>query len=279
MTVQTNISVTPTQKEYYQRFVNLSVNEKALPQGDGTIRISPFDDYFIFTIFDEIDNEDTPIDLSNVGDIYLSFIGNNDEIVIKNHTQVEEVDLSQGEVLFRITKSDSKKVLALNNNNFYVSTKMISPEDGSVSDESILYPGIWLAYSDATRTALTVQLEELQLEYSKLLGDLEDENTQLKNDNQELVNSAGQDDLVIQGLQNNNSSLINEITELSEQIKSNELAALQRASLAANAAANKQAQSRQQIKALVRGAKSAQTGSTEASYFKQAADNLENYTI
>ena len=173
MTVQTNISVTPTQKEYYQRFVNLSVNEKALPQGDGTIRISPFDDYFIFTIFDEIDNEDTPIDLSNVGDIYLSFIGNNDEIVIKNHTQVEEVDLSQGEVLFRITKSDSKKVLALNNNNFYVSTKMISPEDGSVSDESILYQGIWLAYSDATRTALTVQLEELQLEYSRLLGDLE----------------------------------------------------------------------------------------------------------
>ena len=50
MAIQTNISVNKTQKEYYQKFVNLSVNEEALPQGDGTIRISPFDDYSIFTI-------------------------------------------------------------------------------------------------------------------------------------------------------------------------------------------------------------------------------------
>ena len=124
MTIQTNISLTAPQKEYFQRFVNLSVNEEALPQGDGVIRISPFDDYFLFTLYDEIDSEDTPIDLSNVGDIFINFIGTTDEINIKNHTQVAEVDLSQGEVLFRITKSDSKKVLALNNNNFYISTKM-----------------------------------------------------------------------------------------------------------------------------------------------------------
>ena len=49
----------------------------------------------------------------------------NDEIDILNHTQVDEVDLSQGEVLFRITRSDSKKILALTNNNFYISTKMV----------------------------------------------------------------------------------------------------------------------------------------------------------
>ena len=88
--IQTNISLTKIQKEYFQRFVNLSINEEALPQGDATMRISPFDDYFLFTVFDEIDNEDTPIDLSNVGNIYISFIGTNDEIVVKNHTQVEE---------------------------------------------------------------------------------------------------------------------------------------------------------------------------------------------
>ena len=74
MTIQTNISLTAPQKEYFQRFVNLSVNEEALPQGDGVIRISPFDDYFLFTLYDEIDSEDTPIDLSNVGDIFINFI-------------------------------------------------------------------------------------------------------------------------------------------------------------------------------------------------------------
>ena len=54
MAVNTNISVTETQKQYYQKFINLSVNEEALPQGDGSIRISPFDDFFIFVLYDEM---------------------------------------------------------------------------------------------------------------------------------------------------------------------------------------------------------------------------------
>ena len=112
MAIQTNISLTAEQNEYFQRFVNLSVNENALPQGDATIRISPFDDYFLFTLYDEVDSEDTPIDLSDVGNIFINFMGTNDEINVKNHTQVAEVDLSQGQVLFKITKSDSKKVIS-----------------------------------------------------------------------------------------------------------------------------------------------------------------------
>ena len=97
MAINTNISIAKTEKQYYKRFVNLSVNETPLPQGDGMIRISPFDDFFLFTIYEDVNNEDTPIDLSNVGDLFLNFIGTNDEIDIKNHTQVEEVDLAQGE--------------------------------------------------------------------------------------------------------------------------------------------------------------------------------------
>ena len=57
MAIRTNISLSKTQKEYFQRFVNLSVNEEALVQGEGVIRISPFDDYFLFTMYDEIDSE------------------------------------------------------------------------------------------------------------------------------------------------------------------------------------------------------------------------------
>ena len=55
MAIQTNITLTAPQKEYFQRFVNLSANDQPLPQGDATIRISPFDDYFLFTLFDEVD--------------------------------------------------------------------------------------------------------------------------------------------------------------------------------------------------------------------------------
>ena len=43
MSIDTNITLTAPQKEYYQRFVNLGVNDLPMPQGDGVIRISPFE--------------------------------------------------------------------------------------------------------------------------------------------------------------------------------------------------------------------------------------------
>ncbi len=278
MAVNTNISVTETQKQYYQKFINLSVNEEALPQGDGSIRISPFDDFFIFVLYDEIDNEDTPIDLSNVGDIYLSFIGENDQVVIKNHTQVQDIDLSQGEVLFKITKSDSKKITALDNNNFYVSTKMTDPTDESVSDETVLYQGVWLDYSEATRTALTSQMEDAAALYSVELAALKEENELLKKENSELITLSEQDTLTIQTLQSSNEELTNEITELDKKIKSAELARLNRQSRKAQALAEKQLKRKQQNTALQRGNADAASGANSDAYWEQAASNLQNFS-
>ena len=59
--VQSNISVTKKQREYFKRFTSLNPTTEPLPQGDGTIRISPFDDYFLFTLFDEVEGEDTTV--------------------------------------------------------------------------------------------------------------------------------------------------------------------------------------------------------------------------
>jgi hypothetical protein len=278
MAIETNISLNKTQKEYYQRFVNLSVNEEALPQGDGVIRISPFDDYFIFTIYDEIGNEDTPVDLSNVGSIFLSFIGSKDEIVIKNHTQVEEVDLSQGEVLFKITKSDSKKILALDNNNFYVSTQMLSETDDSVSDESILYQGIWLSFEDSTRISLTSQIEEQRLEYTIELAKLKDANTLLTEENSALVISAGGDTLSIQTLQASNEELTNEIAVLTSEISSSEQSALLNQAKLAQAEAAAQLRQKQLLAAIRNASKVARTSSSRKSFFRHAAANLENYS-
>jgi hypothetical protein len=279
MAIQTNITLTAPQKEYFQRFVNLSVNDQPLPQGDATIRISPFDDYFLFTLYDDIDGEDTPIDLSNVGDIYINFIGTTDEIDIKNHTQVEEVDLSQGQVLFRITRSDSKKILALNNNNFYISTKMIDETDGSTSDESVVYQGIWLAFDDASRISLNSQIEEQRIEYSIQLGNLQDENTQLKEDNTFLVTSSGEDDLTIQQLQNSNVELTNEIAVLSADLDSATVAALNRDAAAAQIQAEQRRKIKQQSRALSDANRNAQTAAQRKGFYKQAAQNLQNYSL
>ena len=266
MAIQTNITLTAPQKEYFQRFVNLSVNDQPLPQGDATIRISPFDDYFLFTLYDEVDGEPTPIDLSNVGDIFINFIGNADEIDIKNHTQVEEVDLSQGQVLFRITRSDSKKILVLDNNNFYISTKMIDETDGSISDESVVYQGIWLAFDDANRTSLISQVEEQRIEYSIQLGNLQDENTKLKEDNAFLVTSSGEDDLTIQQLQNSNTDLTDEIAVLSADLDSTTVDALNRAAADAQLLAVQRSKIKQQSRALSDANRNAQQRNWRAFY-------------
>jgi|TARA_R100000900_G_scaffold34235_3_gene27829 cell division protein FtsB len=277
--INTNVSITKTQKEYYQRFVNLSVNEKPLPQGDATIRITPFDDFYLFTLFDEIDGEDTPIDLSNVGSLFLNFIGDTDDIDIKNHTQVEEVDLSQGEVLFRITRSNSKKILALNNNNFYISTKMVDPTDGSTSDESVIYQGLWLAASDANRISLTSQIEEQRLEYSIELAKLQAEITDLKAQIAELVNSAAEDDVTIEALRNSNEELTNEVAELSKDLKSTTVELINKRAKLAQEMALKQIKKRQQILAIKNSAKIAQTKSKKRFFYRNAAKNLVQYTI
>lgn len=279
MAIQTNITLTAPQKEYFQRFVNLSINDQPLPQGDATIRISLFDDYFLFTLYDEIDGEDTPIDLSNVGNLFLNFIGTNDEIDIKNHTQVEEVDLAQGEVLFRITRSDSKKILALDNNNFYVSTKMIDPSDGSVSDESILYQGIWLAVDDANRTSLTSQLEDTRTEYSIELARLSLQNEELKKDNEQLIQLSNDDQLSIRRLEISNAELENELAELTKDLDSFRNSTIMRKSKEAQLSANRQIRARQQVNALAKRAQVAQTGSARRGFFRQAANNLESYML
>jgi len=279
MAIQTNITLTAPQKEYFQRFVNLSINDQPLPQGDATIRISLFDDYFLFTLYDEIDGEDTPIDLSNVGSIFINFIGNADEIDIKNHTQVEEVDLSQGQVLFRITRSDSKKILALDNNNFYISTKMIDETDGSISDESVVYQGIWLAFDDANRTSLISQIEEQRIEYSIQLGNLQDENTKLKEDNAFLVTSSGEDDLTIQQLQNSNTDLTDEIAILSADLDSTTVDALNRAAADAQLLAEQRMKIKQQSRALSDANRNAQTAAQRKGFYKQAAGTLQNYSL
>ena len=278
MRINTNIAVTKTQKEYYQKFVNLSVKEEPLPQGDGTIRISPFDDYFLFTLFDEVEGEDTPIDLSNVGDIYINFIGTTDEIDVKNHTQVAEVDLSQGQVLFKITKSDSKKIIALDNNNFYISTKMISALDDSISDESILYQGLWLAFNDASRLSLTSKIEEQRIAYSEELARLKEEINACNRDNKELVNSASEDSLTIQSLQNSNDELTNELALLSADLSSTQIELVNRNAKEAQRLAELNKTKKQQIRAINENAVVAQTGAIKPEFYIQAAKNLQNFT-
>ena len=105
---------------------------------------------------------------------------------------------------------------------------MIDPTDDSTSDESVLYQGLWLAVDDANRTTLTSQIEEQRVEYSVELARLQAENEALKAENAQLVESAEEDTLTIQALQNSNEELTNEIAELTKDLKSTKVELINR---------------------------------------------------
>jgi len=241
--VSTNVSTTKPYQEFFQRFVVLDPNARTLPNGDGTIRISPFDDYIIFTLYDDtvgsvpvdpanqkqenpneaaafVNTAESPIDLSNVGTLTLVFVGENDEIRIPNWTQVQNVDLSQGQVLFRIDKESSKKILSLDNNNFYISTRM---EDvNGVSDESVLYTGTFLGLTDAAQESMTSKMEAQAALYSDELARLQLQILNYEANQAELLSTIEELNSTIIALENSNIALADQVEVLSNQLGSTE---------------------------------------------------------
>ena len=276
MAIQTNISVTKKESEYYKKLTVLDPTAQALPQGDGTIRISPFDDYIVFTLFDNTGEdgelEDTPIDLSNVGTLTLVFSGENDEIRIPNWTRVNEIDLSQGQVLFRIDKENSKKILSLDNKNFYISTRMEDP-DGT-SDETVLYTGTFLALTDAAQQSLTAKLEEQGLIYAKELAGLQKKIEELNTKISEMTSTIEKDASVISALEASNLNLSNEVKTLSDELGSTEAELLLSEAAEAQLAAELQQKKRAQDFANV--LKNQGLGNNKK-FFEVVANNMENF--
>jgi len=240
--IKTAIAKARIAKEVYQEFVSLGVSVQPLPQGDTTIRISPFDDYFLFTLYQDPSSgnlkEPIPIDLTSVGTLYISFIGENDEIRIPYHTQVAEVNMSSGQVLFRISKEESKKILALDNDNFYISSVKIDEKGNAVSDESVLYTGKFLTLTDEAQKSMTEKYEAL-LELSiKKETDSQFEILNLTNELAAAQQTIGDRNDTITALNNSNIELVNELTELTKETTSATILAAQQAAQAAQQSAN-----------------------------------------
>ena len=227
----------PSKADIYKRFKNLSVNEEILPQGDGKIRISPFDDYVLFTLYDEVDGADTPIDLLNVGKLYINFVGENDIIKIPYYDNVYELDLKQGQVLFRISEEDSKKILALDNKNFFISSQMMS-KNGDVSDETTLYTGTFLSFSDEAQESMTSKYNRLLDTSSAEVAALAEEVQKLKKERNELKNKIENNETTIATLRSSNTELTNSLADVSAELTSASLEAAQANAAAAQAAAD-----------------------------------------
>lgn len=226
MAINTNTIADSTPQRLSKKFENLAVSENPLPQGDGNIRISPFDDYFLFTLYDEKNGQNVPIDLSNVGTLYISFIGTNDEVKIPNYTNVTDIDMANGQVLFRISGNDGKRILGLNTSNFYISSKM-KGESGTTSDESVLYNGTFSSVTTAARESLTSQLTTVRNELNSQITALTAENAALIASNVTLNKKIEELNTAVIALTASNQEMSNELAELTKELTSTQQTQIQ----------------------------------------------------
>ncbi|MBR4589623.1 MAG: hypothetical protein IKO36_03075 [Bacteroidaceae bacterium] len=167
-----------------KKVTNLSKNEIIYEQGDGILKIAPFDNYYLFTIYSEMNLEDVPVDLHNMGSFYLTFKDKSNEIRIKNYTNTNDVKPVDGQILFKISQEEAEKILTLETNVFYV-TSMIS-DDVSKSDETVIYSGKFFEYNEASIDSLTQKIADLKKEINDITNAKDKEISELNNKINEL---------------------------------------------------------------------------------------------
>ena len=196
---------------------NTTATNKIYQQGEGQMIISPFDDFSKFIFYDNSLQEATGasepqlMDLTSMGVFYLSFIDetSGDEVRVQNYTNVKGISPAQGEVIFRIGKEDSKKILKFKSNNFYVSSRLeIGPDK---SDETMMYVGQWFKPE-----------AKYQATASEIIKGLETSNKALKlnlTSEKEASNEVIKDlETEISTLEKEKKALQDKLTELSQDV-------------------------------------------------------------
>lgn len=154
---------------------------KKYTQGQNIIGIAPFDNYYNFNMFTEKDGIDVPLDLSNAGIIYMSFSNGNEEVKISNYTLAGNyADISQGQVIFKITKEEAKKILGFTNNNFYITSK--KQTSSSSSDETVIYLGKYYQYDQLFENSLQAEFDAYKVTAQQQILKLQSALTQLDKD-------------------------------------------------------------------------------------------------
>lgn len=195
------------------RIERLASNSTMYYRGDTCIEISPFTNYYLFTIYKESNDErvddHVPLNLTNLGTVWLSFINGDTKVRIPNYKNAENVDMANGEVVFRISEEEASRILALGNNTFYISTAIT---DGKTSsDETVLFSGSWNEYSLAMKSSLTETIQTLNATINSL-------ETKLASDAETYVSQLDAAQIEIENLKAEKETLSAKIIELETRL-------------------------------------------------------------
>ena len=158
------------------RIEQLASNSTMYYRGDECMEIAPFDNYYMFTVYKESDDGEpdnsVPLNLTNLGSLFLSFANGDETVRIENYKDAENIDMANGEVVFRIGKDDAKRILQFPSNTFYISSQITDGK--TASDETVLYSGEWVEFSKGMKTSLTATISTLKSTVSELQSKLQD---------------------------------------------------------------------------------------------------------
>jgi len=91
-----------------------------MKEGDIRISIPPFACYFKFVISKKLGDDIQFISFENAERLVLSF-GDGTNKLTFNHISNKDIDMGEGEVLFKINEANAKAIRNMNNNMFYIS--------------------------------------------------------------------------------------------------------------------------------------------------------------
>lgn len=194
--------------------INSSENNKIYEQGAGIISINPFDNFIKFIFYNKIKNrnDETPelLDLIDLGTLYLNFVDSDgNEVNVKNYENVKELNKGNGEIVFKITKNESKKILKFENHDFYITTAL--DIDGNKTQETLLYSGKWVKSNDKFENLFKEQIAILE-------NDLDNANNKLKSDTDKLNKKIEELNEIISNLKSENQLLIDNFSNLQTSI-------------------------------------------------------------
>ena len=89
-------------------------------EGEVTINIPPFACYFKFVISKLKDGDVSFVSFENAERVVLSFEDGNTKLTF-NHVSNKDIDMGEGEVLFKISEANAKAIRGMTNRKFYIS--------------------------------------------------------------------------------------------------------------------------------------------------------------
>ena len=148
------------------------------------LAISPFSNFFTFTIQKSDGGTLSSINLENIKQAYLVFEDGQNIVKVESLILKSREGLNEGVVSFLIEQTDARRIRKFNTRN-YVLTILEQRIDG-VLDESPIYENSWILYERkaensyiAKNIKLTTQINELTVKLNALNTNIE----QLKNEN------------------------------------------------------------------------------------------------